>query len=148
MATSRFMRRALALAARATGDTSPNPLVGAVIVADGRVVGSGYHQRAGAPHAEIVALRQAGARARGATIYVTLEPCAHRGRTPPCVAAIARVGIARAVIAIEDPDKHVRGAGVAALRGAGLVVELGDGAAKRKNRIACTASNASLASHT
>ena len=133
---SKFMRRALALAARATGDTSPNPLVGAVIVAHNRIVGEGYHRRAGAPHAEIEALRAAGARARGATMYVTLEPCAHQGRTPPCVPAIVKAGIARVVIAIQDPDKHVRGRGIALLRRAGIEVSLGDGAelARAQNR--------------
>ena len=79
-----FMRRALALAARGLGETNPNPAVGCVVVRDGRVVGEGFHARAGSPHAEVVALRRAGSRARGATLYVTLEPCAHHGRTPPC----------------------------------------------------------------
>jgi diaminohydroxyphosphoribosylaminopyrimidine deaminase/5-amino-6-(5-phosphoribosylamino)uracil reductase len=122
------MRRALALAARATGDTSPNPLVGAVIVAHDCVVGEGYHRRAGAPHAEREALRAAGARARGATMYVTLEPCAHRGRTPPCVRAIVKAGLARVVIAMQDPDRKVRGRGIALLRRAGIDVSVGDGA--------------------
>jgi len=130
------MRRALALAARAAGDTSPNPLVGAVIVARGRVVGEGYHKRAGAPHAEVEALRAAGARARGATMYVTLEPCAHRGRTPPCVPAIVKAGITRVVIAMRDPDRKVLGRGIAALRRAGVETIVGNGAelAREQNR--------------
>jgi diaminohydroxyphosphoribosylaminopyrimidine deaminase/5-amino-6-(5-phosphoribosylamino)uracil reductase len=130
------MRRALALAARAIGDTSPNPLVGAVIVARSRVVGEGYHRRAGAPHAEREALRKAGPRARGATMYVTLEPCVHRGRTPPCAPAIVKAGITRVVIATQDPDRKVRGRGIAALRRAGVEVVVGDGAelARAQNR--------------
>ncbi|MBV8282109.1 MAG: bifunctional diaminohydroxyphosphoribosylaminopyrimidine deaminase/5-amino-6-(5-phosphoribosylamino)uracil reductase RibD [Candidatus Eremiobacteraeota bacterium] len=136
MPLSRYMRRALELAARAAGDTSPNPLVGAIVVANGRIVGEGYHRRAGAPHAERIALREAGARARGATMYVTLEPCAHRGRTPPCTAAIIAAGIARVVIAIQDPDARVRGRGIAALQRAGVSVEVGDsaGEAREQNR--------------
>jgi diaminohydroxyphosphoribosylaminopyrimidine deaminase/5-amino-6-(5-phosphoribosylamino)uracil reductase len=128
------MRRALALAARAMGDTSPNPLVGAVIVRDGRVVGEGFHRRAGAAHAERVALRVAGARARGATLYSTLEPCAHQGRTPPCTSAIIAAGIARVVIAIDDPDRQVNGRGVVALRKAGIEVDIGDGAAEAREQ--------------
>ena len=130
------MRRALALAARAAGDTSPNPLVGAVVVARGRIVGEGHHRRAGAPHAEAVALRAAGARARGAPMYVTLEPCTHHGRTPPCVPAIVKAGIARVVIAMMDPDQRARGRGVAHLRHAGIDVAVGDGAAlaREQNR--------------
>lgn len=131
---SEYMRRALALAARAAGDTSPNPLVGAVIVANGRIVGEGYHRRAGAPHAEREALRAAGARARGATMYVTLEPCAHRGRTPPCAPAIVKAGIARVVIAVQDPDPHVRGRGIALLRRAGINVVVGDGAERARDQ--------------
>ncbi|MBV8365213.1 MAG: bifunctional diaminohydroxyphosphoribosylaminopyrimidine deaminase/5-amino-6-(5-phosphoribosylamino)uracil reductase RibD [Candidatus Eremiobacteraeota bacterium] len=133
---SPHMRRALRLAARAAGDTSPNPMVGAVLVRNGRVVGEGHHRRAGAAHAEHVAIAQAGARARGATLYVTLEPCAHRGRTPPCTDAIVRAGIARVVIALEDPDARVRGRGIAALKRAGVDVEIGDGgdAARELNR--------------
>ncbi len=88
------MRRALALAARGLGETNPNPVVGCVVVRDGRVVGEGFHRRAGGPHAEVIALGQAGARARGATLYVTLEPCAHHGRTPPCAPLVAAAGLA------------------------------------------------------
>jgi diaminohydroxyphosphoribosylaminopyrimidine deaminase/5-amino-6-(5-phosphoribosylamino)uracil reductase len=120
-----WMRAALALAASALGRTSPNPVVGAVLVRDGRVVGEGRHERAGAPHAEIVALAAAGEAARGATLYVTLEPCVHEGRTPPCVPAVAAAGVARVVVAIEDPDPRVRGRGVAALRAAGIPVDVG-----------------------
>lgn len=123
------MRRALALAARAAGRTSPNPMVGAVLVRDGQVVGEGYHHRAGEPHAEVLALRQAGARARGATAYVTLEPCCHQGRTPPCTDALLAAGVARVVVALQDPDARVAGRGVAQLRAAGVAVELGEGAA-------------------
>ncbi|HXW76835.1 MAG TPA: bifunctional diaminohydroxyphosphoribosylaminopyrimidine deaminase/5-amino-6-(5-phosphoribosylamino)uracil reductase RibD, partial [Candidatus Eremiobacteraceae bacterium] len=112
-----YMRRALTLAARARGNTSPNPMVGALVVAaNGTVVGEGFHERAGAPHAETVALDRAGRAARGGTLYVSLEPCAHHGRTPPCVPAIVAAGVSRVVVAMEDPDEHVRGTGIAALR--------------------------------
>lgn len=120
-----YMRRALALARRAEGRTSPNPAVGAVIVKDGRVVGEGYHHRAGAPHAEIEALRAAGDSARGATMYVTLEPCAHYGRTPPCVAAIIAAGVAEVCYAIIDPNPRVNGKAHAQLEAAGVVVRRG-----------------------
>lgn len=122
----RWMRRALALAARGTGNTSPNPMVGAVVVApDGTLVGSGFHSRAGAQHAETEALAQAGDRARGATLYVTLEPCAHHGRTPPCADAIAAAGIRRVVAAMQDPDSHVNGRGLDRLRATGIDVTAG-----------------------
>ena len=116
------MRLALELASKALGDTSPNPVVGAVIVKDGRVVGRGYHRRAGLPHAEAEALRQAGARARGATMFVTLEPCAHTGRTPPCCEAIIKAGIRRVVVAMADPNPRTDGRGIAWLRRAGIQV--------------------------
>ena len=119
------MTRALQLAARGVGDTSPNPAVGAVIVRGGRVVGAGYHRRAGLPHAEVEALRQAGARAKGATLYVTLEPCAHVGRTPPCCDAILRSGLRRVVAAMADPNPIVNGRGFARLRRAGVTVITG-----------------------
>src|SRR2546425_2724724 len=119
------MRRALRLAARAAGRTSPNPLVGAVIVRDGNVVGEGYHRAAGEPHAEVNALGKAKDRARGATLYVNLEPCAHQGRTPPCVGAVREAGIARVVAAMRDPDPRNDGKGIRALRGAGITVEEG-----------------------
>jgi len=120
-----FMRQALRLAARARGRTSPNPMVGAVIVRDGLVVGKGYHPHAGAPHAEVFALDQAGQRARGATLYVNLEPCSHHGRTPPCAEAIQEAGVSRVVAAIEDPNPLVSGKGLALLRQAGIQVEVG-----------------------
>jgi diaminohydroxyphosphoribosylaminopyrimidine deaminase/5-amino-6-(5-phosphoribosylamino)uracil reductase len=121
-----YMDRALALAARACGCTTPNPLVGAVVVtADGVVVGTGYHAQAGAPHAEVHALRAAGPAARGATLYCTLEPCCHTGRTPPCVDAIIEAGISRVVMAVEDPDPRVAGGGARRLRACGLDVREG-----------------------
>ncbi|GAC1579273.1 MAG: bifunctional diaminohydroxyphosphoribosylaminopyrimidine deaminase/5-amino-6-(5-phosphoribosylamino)uracil reductase RibD [Candidatus Dormibacteria bacterium] len=123
------MAQAIALAARARHSTSPNPMVGAVIVRDGEVVGRGLHRRAGGPHAEVAALEQAGARARGATIYVTLEPCAHQGRTGPCATALVAAGVARVVIAAEDPHPAVAGRGVQLLRSAGVEVAVGDGQA-------------------
>src|SRR2546428_5746341 len=111
------MVQALALAWRGAGQTSPNPPVGAVVVHQGKVLGTGYHRRAGGPHAEVVALRQAGRRARGATLYVTLEPCCHLNkRTPPCVPLIIESGIKRVVAATRDPNPQVRGRGLAALR--------------------------------
>jgi diaminohydroxyphosphoribosylaminopyrimidine deaminase/5-amino-6-(5-phosphoribosylamino)uracil reductase len=121
-----YMRRALALAERGRGTSSPNPMVGALVVsADGVVVGAGYHARAGGPHAEVVALEAAGARARGATLYVTLEPCCHTGRTGPCVERIVAAGIRRVVAAVLDPNPRVRGGGVHYLRAHGLEVTLG-----------------------
>lgn len=117
------MRRALELAARARGDTAPNPMVGAVVVgADGSVVGEGWHRAAGEPHAEVVALDEAGERARGATLYVTLEPCTHHGRTPPCTDAVVAAGVGRVVIAQHDPDPRVSGKSVGALQEAGISV--------------------------
>jgi len=121
----RFLGMALRLASRGAGRTSPNPMVGAVVVSRGRVVGRGYHSRAGAPHAEVVALRQAGARARGATVYVNLEPCCHFGRTPPCVDAIIAAGVKDVVASMKDPDRRVNGAGIRRLRAAGIGVRVG-----------------------
>ncbi len=121
----RAMGEALRLAERGLGRTSPNPAVGAVVVRGGRRVGRGYHRRAGGPHAEVFALREAGTRARGATLYVTLEPCCHFGRTPPCVAAVVGSGISRVVVGALDPNPRVRGRGVAQLRRAGLRVDVG-----------------------
>jgi diaminohydroxyphosphoribosylaminopyrimidine deaminase / 5-amino-6-(5-phosphoribosylamino)uracil reductase len=127
---AQHMERALFLAARGRGRTSPNPLVGAVVVTpDGVVVGQGAHERAGEPHAEVHALTSAGARARGATLYCTLEPCCHRGRTGPCVDRIVEAGVARVVAAGEDPNPLVRGRGFAYLRAHGVDVEVGLGAA-------------------
>ncbi len=119
---ARFMRRALELAERGRGLTSPNPMVGAVVVSDGEIVGEGYHERAGGPHAEVVALAAAGARSRGATIYVTLEPCSYHGRTPPCARAVIDAGIRRVVAALVDPNPRVSGRGLDALRAAGVEV--------------------------
>lgn len=129
MRDERHMRRALALAARAKGNTSPNPMVGAVVVSkNDTVVGEAFHERAGALHAEAIALEQAGDEARGGTLYVTLEPCDHHGRTPPCTDAILRAGIARVVTAREDEDERVRGAGIRKLLAAGIEVDVGIGA--------------------
>lgn len=120
-----FMERALLLAARGRGLTSPNPMVGAVIVAGGEVVGQGFHQRAGGPHAEVLALQAAGVAARGATLYCTLEPCCHHGRTGPCVVPIVAAGVRRVVAATEDPNPLVSGGGIRYLREHGLEVEVG-----------------------
>lgn len=118
-----WMERALQLAALAEGRTSPNPLVGAVVLdASGQLVGEGFHAAAGAPHAEVGALAQAGARARGGTLVVTLEPCCHQGRTPPCSEAVIAAGVARVVVAMADPDPRVAGRGLAQLRLAGIEV--------------------------
>jgi diaminohydroxyphosphoribosylaminopyrimidine deaminase/5-amino-6-(5-phosphoribosylamino)uracil reductase len=119
-----WMRRALALAERGWGQTAPNPMVGAVVVRDGVVVGEGWHTAYGAPHAEIEALRAAGDRARGATVYVTLEPCDHHGKTPPCTEALVAAGVRRVVAACEDPSPVARG-GAARLRAAGIEVDVG-----------------------
>jgi diaminohydroxyphosphoribosylaminopyrimidine deaminase/5-amino-6-(5-phosphoribosylamino)uracil reductase len=121
------LQRALELAERGRGTTKPNPVVGAVLVRDGDVVGEGWHERAGGPHAEVVALEQAGARAQGATLYVTLEPCAHHGRTPPCADALVEAGVARVVAAAADPDARTDGRGFERLRAAGVAVELAGG---------------------
>ncbi|MHB1415832.1 MAG: bifunctional diaminohydroxyphosphoribosylaminopyrimidine deaminase/5-amino-6-(5-phosphoribosylamino)uracil reductase RibD [Chloroflexota bacterium] len=120
------MARALALARGALGSTSPNPAVGAVIVNDGLVVGEGYTQPPGGPHAEIVALREAGERARGATVYVSLEPCCHHGRTPPCTAALIAAGVAEVRIATIDPNPRMSGKGAKELERAGIRVHLGE----------------------
>ncbi len=119
------MARALELAERGLYTTTPNPRVGCVIVRDGAVVGEGWHERAGGPHAEIVALQAAGGRARGATAYVTLEPCHHHGRTPPCDEALIAAGVARVVAAMHDPDPRTAGQGMARLQQAAVKVEMG-----------------------
>lgn len=120
-----YLGEALALAARGRGSASPNPMVGAVVVRTGRVLGRGFHRSRGEAHAEVRALRRAGAAARGATLYVNLEPCAHHGRTPPCVDTILRSGIRRVVASMMDPNPLVRGRGFSALRRAGVQVECG-----------------------
>ena len=120
-----LMRRALALARRARGQTSPNPMVGAVVARGGRVIAEGYHRRAGQPHAEAIALERAGPRARGATLYVTLEPCCHQGRTPPCTDAVIASGVRRVVAAMRDSNPLVAGKGLARLRRAGIEVQVG-----------------------
>jgi diaminohydroxyphosphoribosylaminopyrimidine deaminase/5-amino-6-(5-phosphoribosylamino)uracil reductase len=121
----RWTKRALRLAARGAGRTSPNPMVGAVIVSGGRLVGEGYHKQVGGPHAEVWALRQAGDAARGGTMYVTLEPCPHYGRTPPCTDAIVAAGVGKVIAAVLDPNPKVNGRGVQLLRDAGIEVEVG-----------------------
>ena len=132
-----FLELALELAERGRGTTKPNPIVGAVLVRDGEVVGRGWHERAGGPHAEVVALDAAGDAGRGATLYTTLEPCAHQGRTPPCVDAIVAAGVSKVVAAAGDPNPKTDGRGFEGLRAAGIEVEVaeGDGAlrARRQN---------------
>ena len=119
------MAQALRLAEQGLYSTSPNPRVGCVLVAGEKIVGSGWHQRTGEAHAEVHALREAGDAARGATAYVTLEPCSHHGRTPPCADALIAAGVARVVVAVQDPNPVVGGAGIAKLRAAGITVESG-----------------------
>ena len=137
----RFMQRALDLAARARGLTSPNPMVGALVVRDGAPIAEGFHRAAGEPHAEVEALNAAGAQARGATLYVTLEPCVHQGRTPPCAPVVIASGVRRVVVATGDPNPAVGGRGVAALREAGIDVVSGvlEAAASALNRVFLTA---------
>jgi diaminohydroxyphosphoribosylaminopyrimidine deaminase / 5-amino-6-(5-phosphoribosylamino)uracil reductase len=125
MDDSHFMQAALSLARRGLGTVWPNPTVGCVLVKDGAVAGRGWTQPGGRPHGETEALRRAGAQARGATAYVSLEPCCHHGKTPPCTDALIAAGIARAVVAVEDPDPRVAGRGIAQLRSAGIAVETG-----------------------
>jgi len=135
-----WMRRALQLAELGRGRTSPNPLVGAVVLdAGGQLVGEGYHARAGEPHAEVGALAQAGERARGGTLVVTLEPCCHHGRTPPCSQAVIAAGIARVVVAMADPNPQVGGGGLVELRAAGIEVLTGvaEEDARTLNRAFC-----------
>lgn len=120
-----FMKEALRLAERGRGQTSPNPMVGAVVVAQDVIVGKGYHEKVGGPHAEVIALRDAGKEAAGATLYVTLEPCNHFGRTPPCTVAIVGSGISRVVVGMADPNPHVEGGGTGYLRDVGIAVEVG-----------------------
>ena len=120
-----LMQRCLALAKSALGQTSPNPMVGCVIVQNGEIVGEGFHPRAGQPHAEVFALQAAGDQARGATAYVNLEPCNHYGRTPPCTEALIQAGVARVVVGMVDPDPRVAGGGIKRLQAAGLEVQVG-----------------------
>jgi len=120
-----FMRQALELAARARGRTSPNPMVGAVIVKSGKIIGEGYHHQAGTPHAEIHAINSAGENAKGAELYVTLEPCCHRGRTPPCTKAVIQAGISTVIMAMHDPNPLVAGKGKAELEANGITVNSG-----------------------
>lgn len=120
-----FMARALRLAEKGMYTTTPNPRVGCVIVRDGRMVAEGWHEKAGSAHAEVAALERAGGAARNATVYVTLEPCSHQGRTPPCADALIRAGVGRVVVAMRDPNPMVSGAGIQRLRDAGIAVECG-----------------------
>ena len=120
-----WMRRAIELARQGQYSTKPNPNVGCVIVKDGIVIGEGFHPQAGQPHAEVFALRQAGEQARGATAYVTLEPCAHYGRTPPCAKGLVEAGVAKVVVACPDPNPLVAGKGVQILKDAEIEVEIG-----------------------
>ncbi len=119
------MARALQLAEKGLYTTAPNPRVGCVLVNEDKVVGEGWHERAGGPHAEVHALAQAGSKARGATAYVSLEPCCHHGRTPPCSEALIKAGVARVVVAMQDPNPEVAGKGLAQLQAAGIVVSSG-----------------------
>jgi diaminohydroxyphosphoribosylaminopyrimidine deaminase/5-amino-6-(5-phosphoribosylamino)uracil reductase len=135
------MRKALALAERGRGRTSPNPMVGALVVDDeGVIAGRGAHDAAGGPHAEVIALQAAGALARGATLYCTLEPCSHTGRTGPCAPLVVQAGIRRAVIALEDPNPLVNGRGLAHMRerGVDLTVGVERDAAARQNAVFLT----------
>lgn len=131
-----FMRLALDLAARGITSTRPNPRVGCVLVKQGDIIAQAWHEQAGKPHAEALALQAAGEAARGATAYVTLEPCSHTGRTPPCADALIAAGVARVVVACQDPNPKVAGRGIAKLKAAGIVVKEGVCAqeAQRLNR--------------
>ena len=133
---ARYMRLAWRQGRRGLGRTSPNPPVGAVVVAGGRVISAGYHHKAGEAHGEIEALRAAGSQARGATLYVTLEPCNHHGRTPPCTEAVIAAGIRRVVIGARDPNPHVRGNGIKRLQRAGISVTSGVERARCEDLIA------------
>ena len=125
MSDSHYMSMAIALAKKALGRTAPNPCVGALVARDGVIVGRGWHHRAGTPHAEVHALRQAGETARGATLYVTLEPCNHTGRTPPCTQAILAAGISRVVVGMTDPNPLVAGSGIRTLQEHGVACQVG-----------------------
>lgn len=121
----KWMRRAILLAGKAKGRTSPNPMVGAVIIKDNKIIGEGFHKKAGEDHAEVVAIKNAGMNTKDSTLYVNLEPCTHFGRTPPCVSAIIEAGIKRVVIGIEDPNPLVKGDGIRKLKEAGVEVKVG-----------------------
>ena len=125
MTEAEYMRRAITLARRGLGTTSPNPMVGAVVVKGGKIIGAGYHRKAGEAHAEITALEKAGQRARGGTLILNLEPCCHTGRTPPCVNAIIKAGLKKVVVAMQDPNPLVNGRGIEMLRKAGIDVKVG-----------------------
>jgi diaminohydroxyphosphoribosylaminopyrimidine deaminase / 5-amino-6-(5-phosphoribosylamino)uracil reductase len=135
MTDEQLMQRALELAERGRFSTSPNPMVGCVIAREGEIIGEGFHRRAGEPHAEIEALGNSASDSRGATAYVTLEPCAHHGRTPPCAEALIESGVSRVVVAVRDPFDQVDGRGIARLEAAGIAVETGllETAARRQN---------------
>ena len=130
------MAEAVAQGERGRLTAAPNPWVGCVVVAGGEIVGRGFHHRAGEPHAEVHALREAGGRARGATVYVTLEPCSHHGRTPPCADALLDAGVDRVVVAVTDPDEKVAGRGIERLRAAGVAVDIGAGAGAANRSLA------------
>ena len=121
----KYMKKALKIAEKGEARAAPNPMVGAVVVKDGRILGEGYHKFYGGPHAEVYAIEEAGAEALGADIYITLEPCSHFGKTPPCANKIVNSGIKRAVVAMVDPNPEVAGRGLDILREAGIEVELG-----------------------
>jgi len=129
-----WMQHALALAERGRGSVEPNPLVGAVLVKNGQIIGEGWHERFGGPHAEIHALEHAGEHARGSTLYVTLEPCCHHGKTPPCTDAIIKAGVANVVAALEDPFPQVAGQGAQRLRAAGIPLDFGPGGAEARRQ--------------
>ncbi len=133
---ARFMQRALSLAQKGKGKVHPNPLVGCVLVKNGKIIGEGHHARYGGPHAEIVALQKAGSHAKGSTLYINLEPCAHWGKTPPCAPALIEAGIREAFISLKDPNPSVNGKGIALLKKAGIRVHLGleKAAAEVQNR--------------
>ncbi len=120
-----YMEKALKLAKKGEGKVNPNPKVGAIVIKDNKIIGEGYHKYFGGPHAEVYALREAGEKAKGATIYVTLEPCSHYGKTPPCAKAIVKAGIAKAVIAMKDPNLLVQGRGIGILKQNGIEVITG-----------------------
>ena len=119
------MMRAIKLAKKAKGKTFPNPMVGSIVVKSGKIIAEGYHKKSGLPHAEVVALRKARRKSEGADLYVSLEPCAHYGKTPPCVNAIIKAGIKRVYVAMKDPNPLVNGRGINALKEKGIAVKIG-----------------------